>query len=551
MVALEAPVSGEFRAADRLLRLMPRIKKDDSSDVSTATEAIRGTRPRIGLREYAGAGWLGWWALLFAASIVLYWPGLREGYFSDDLLFFFNSPPAHLYDYFAVKGAAAHAYRPLEAIILTLIQQHFWFNTLPIHLCSLAGHAALVCAVLAAARRLALGTAQSLLACLFVLMAQVGAPAVLGNDCMSQVASTLFGSLSALFICFAWIDTKDARPLGASRKWIWRSLAMYTISLFFKETALGFLLVAALFIALMAYEETAWTDRFKRAVLLGIPYGAATLLYWLARLHAGGAVSQSGSYRIQVGLNVVRNVAEFALAAFGPFSTVDGAVAISMHRIPELALQLAGWAFVAGVIVAGAYLSGRRLLCIGLAVLAVASLFPAYLLTHVSELYLYNAIPFLALLFGVSLGSLWEGKRLTRAAAVVCAGLFFAMQVYSDEQKAHLMAMNGKRAGVIMAEIQKYLPAMPPDSQIWLVNPPDRIPEYSVFLLKKFDVVDIGTLRIGPIFGRPDVRVEVVEEARAQGLARRRNRLLLGLDADGQVEPYDQLKRSESRQADR
>ncbi len=522
---------------------MPRASDDDGKDVSAATEALHGTKRRMNLGTSGGARWLGWWALLFGASIVLYWPGLSEGYFSDDLLFFFNSPPAHLFDYFAVRGAAAQAYRPLEAIILTLIQQHFRFNTLPIHLCSLAAHAALVCAVLAAARRLALGRMESLLACIFMLVAQVGAPAVLGNDCFSQVASTLFGSLSALFLCFAWLDRKDAGISRTARKWLWWSIAMYTVSLFFKETALGFFLVALLLIALIAYEEIAWAERFKKAILLAIPYGATTLVYWVARLHAGGAASQSGSYRIQAGLNVARNIAEFALAAFGPFSTVDGAVAVSMHHVAEVFLQLLGWIFVAAVIVVGAYLSGRVLLSVALAVLAVASLFPAYLLTHVSELYLYNAIPLLALLFGISLGTLWKRRRWMRAAAFFCAGLLFAMQIYSDEQKAELMTRNGTRAAVIMAGIQKYLPAMPPNSRILLVNPPDRIPEYSVFLLKKFDVVEIGTSRIGPIFGRPDVLVELVEESSVQGREKSRDRLLLGLSDDGHVRPYDELKK--------
>ena len=113
-------------------------EKADGRDVraeSAYEEAVR-RRARVAPGTYAGAGLFGWWALLFAASAALYWRGLRAGYFSDDLLFFFNSPPAHLYDYFGMRGAAAQAYRPLEAIILTVIQRHFWFNTLPIHLLS-------------------------------------------------------------------------------------------------------------------------------------------------------------------------------------------------------------------------------------------------------------------------------------------------------------------------------------------------------------------------------------------------------------------------------
>lgn len=480
----------------------------------------------------------GWWALAFAASIGLYWAGLRAGYFSDDLLFFFNKPPQHLYEYFAIHGAAPQAYRPLEAILLTAIQQHFHFNTLPIHLCSLACHAAMVCVVLAASRQLAMSGAERALAWIFALVAQVGAPAVLGNDCFSQVGSALFGALSAWFLYRGWMPGNEAGTVGISSKWVWGSAAAYATSLFLKETGLGFLLAALTISALIAYRERGWAGRFKKAVVLSIPFGAATVVYWLARLHAGGAVSKSGSYQVRVGFNVIRNLAEFALAAFGPFSTVDGAIAFSMRHVPELLLQMAGFCFVAIVIAGGAYRSRRWAVCGVLAALAVASLFPAYLLTHVSELYLYNAIPFLALLFGISLGSLWTEGRWLRATAVVCATLLFCADIGADVEKAKMMARNGERAAAIYAQIEQYLPSLPRNGEVFLVNPATRDPEYSVFLLRGLDVVEIGTWRIGPIFGRPDVRVEIMEERDARMLERRSDRLLLAQGANGKLEPW-------------
>jgi hypothetical protein len=520
---------------------MPLDETADGPDV-IADIPQKATVRRSG--PVAGTGYrnvtvvLGWWGLLFAASVVLYWPGLRAGYFSDDLLFFFYSPPAHLYDYFARTGAAAQAYRPLEAIILTLIQHHFWFNTLPIHLISLAAHAGLACAVLIAARRFALRAAEAFLACGFMLVAQVGAPGVLGNDTLSQVVSTLLGGLGALFLCFACFEQRKASGHGVSRKWLGLSVASDATSLFFKETALGFLLVVMVIIAAIARREDAWITRIKRAFALAIPYGAATLVYGLARLHAGGAISQSGSYRIHVGMNILRNLAEFSFAAFGPVSTVDGAVSVAMRQTPALVLEASGWILILGLLAGGIYISGRRQLCLWLGIAGVASLFPAYLLTHISELYLYNAIPFLALVFGIAFGTLWYEGTWKRAVAVVGTCVLIGGQIYADREKAALMALNGKRAGAIMAGIEQYLHTLPPDSQILLVNPPSRKAKYSVFLLNGFDVVDLGNLRIGPIFGRPDVRVEVVQESSVQGTEQRKNRLLLSLDANGGVRPY-------------
>ncbi|HLI30910.1 MAG TPA: hypothetical protein VKV79_07425 [Terriglobia bacterium] len=486
---------------------------------------------------YGGAGLLWRWALLFAASLLLFWPGLRAGYFSDDLLFFFNSPPAHWYDYFAIRGAAAQAYRPLEAIILSSIQRHFWFETLPIHLLSLLAHTGLCCIVLAAGLRLGMSVVERWIACTFMLVTQVAAPAVLGNDTLSQSVSAFFGGLSAFFLYFGWRD-QQAGTRRISKAWLSFSVLAYTIGLFFKETALGFLLVVLLLIGIIALEESTWAARIKRAISLSLPYGAATLLYAGARLHAGGAVSQSGSYRIHVGMNIVKNIVEFTLAAFGPMSTVDGAVAVEMHRTPELILGGLGWAFITALIVAGGLLSRRGALIGWLLAAAMASLFPAYLLTHVSELYLYNAIPFLALILGIAFGALWRRGRWGRLVAVLCAGLLIGGQVYANRQKAELMASNGRRAAIIYASIDHYLHTMPPDSRILLVNPPNRTPEYSVFLLKGFDIVDLGNLRIGPIFGRPDVRVELMEEPQARALESRKNQLLISLDAGGDLRPY-------------
>lgn len=481
--------------------------------------------------RYKGAALLAWWIVLFAVSLLLFSPGLRAGYFSDDLLFFFNSPPAHWYDFFAIRGVAAQAYRPLEAILLSAVQRHFWFETLPIHLLALAAHAGLCCIVLAVSRQLRLSLFECWAACLFMLVAQVAAPAVLGNDTLSQSASAFFGGLSVLALFLGW--------RGKRAGWTIASALAYTTSLFFKETALGFLLVLLLLIATIAYQCPTWSARLKRAMLLSLPYGAASIVYAAARLHAGGAVAHSGSYQIRVGINILRNIAEFSVAAFGPMSTVDGAVALTTHHTSALALEAFGWILVVALLLAGIVFSRRSRLCLWLGAAALASLFPAYLLTHVSELYLYNAIPFLAVVFGISIGGLWHRDVWGRVAAVACAALLLGGHLYANREKAALMARNGRRAGIIYSAIARYLPSMPPDSRILLVNPPDRTPEYSVFLLKGFDVVDLGNLRIGPIWGRPDVRVELVEESEARSLESRKNRLLLRLDKEGRPQPYD------------
>jgi len=508
--------------------------------VSTAGPRERertATGAGLGLRRGPWAlAWL--WLFWFAASLLLYWPGLRAGYFSDDLLFFYYSPPRHLWDYFAQRGAAAQAYRPLEAIILSLIQQKFRFETLPIHLLSLSAHAGLCCIVWTAARKLEFRPIERWFACILMLVAQVGVPALLGNDTLSQSASAFLGSLSALFLAAIWWRERERDPAGGSGKWLIASVAAYTGSLFFKETGLGFALVAALLIGAIAFKDRPWKVGLTRAALLALPYGAATLAYLAARLHAGGAVSHSGSYQIRVGLNVIRNILEFTLAAFGPMSTVDGAVALAMHRIPELMVDVLGCLLILAVMAAGILVPNKGKLAVWLTALALASLFPAYLLTHVSELYLYNAVPFLALVMGMAFGGLWYRTRWLKAASGVCAALLVCGQIYAVREKAGLMALNGIRAGEIYSDIDRILPALRPYTRIFLVNSSDRNPEYSVFLLKGFDVVDLGNLRIGPILGRPDVRVELIEEPQVEKMEGREDAVFFSQNSRGGLQPY-------------
>ncbi len=477
------------------------------------------------------------WAVSLLLCIALYWPNLHAGYFSDDFLFFFDSPPAHLYSYFSQMGAAAHAYRPIEAIVLTIIQQHFRFDTFPIHLLSFCAHSALVCVVLAAARRLGLQIIDTFLACTLTFFSQVSVTTILGNDTLSQAASALFGSLSVFFLYTAFLGrSEELRPTQTSYRLI-SSVAFYAIALFCKETALGFLAVGVILIAAVVSREPVWPNRLKKALLLSGLFIGVTLVYAAARFHAGGHYSAPGAYRMGLGLNVIRNIAEFSLAAFGPFSTVSAAVASQTGNKLYLISAALGWTFVVGTVAAGILISRRKPLILCLAVCALASLFPTYLLLHVSELYLYNAVLFISLIVGIALGSLFRRSQGGRLAAITCAALLIGTQVYADRQKAELMTQNGRSAALMMAVVAQFMKGLPANSEILLVNPAERKPEYSVFVLKGFDVLEFGTYKLGPLLGRRDVNVRIINEMDARELTPHANVLMLEL-AGYRMRPY-------------
>lgn len=463
--------------------------------------------------------WLPGWALLFGAALALYWPARQAGYFSDDFLFFFTSPPAHLYDYFFRIGSAIHAYRPLEAIILTATQQHFRFETMPIHLSALACHAGLICLVIAAARKLRLAVADMAIACAVMFFSQVGVPALIGNDTLSQSASAFLGWASVLLL---WKGGRNARIF---------SVLCFGCSLFFKETAFGFLLAISLLIAYFSWRKIS-------AMLLLAPYGLMTLLYLLLRHAAGGMLATHGRYGMHFGVNVVRNLASFGLAALSPVSTVTSAIALTTHHRGVLLLSVLAAGLVVLATVIGISVSKRYHLSLFLAILAVTSLFPTFLLDHVSELYVYNAMPAIALIMGIAFGSLWRWSNLGRAITVSCLVLFLGGQVLAVRQKSELMALNGRRAARMIASIDGYLPTLPPGSEVDLVRAATGKPAYSVFVLNGFDVLDYGNIRLGAVLGRPDVKINIIEEDQARGLAANEHLLLLGLDQNSSVERY-------------
>jgi hypothetical protein len=469
------------------------------------------------------------WLSLFGLTLALYTPFLSAPYFADDLLFYFNSPPPHLVDYFWVRGYASQAYRPGEAIILTLIQSHFGFNTLPIHLVSMAAHASLCCMVWIAALRLGYGRLQALLACVLTLVTQMGAPALLDNDTISQAMSAALGGAACLLLGIACLDYVERPGRQLSRGYLTASALCYFMSLFFKETALGLILVITLFTGLVALRKESGRERIYFALRSLIPYGVLIAVYFVARLHAGAPVSGGGRYDISVGMNVIKNLALFGLAAVSPISTVTVALAAQGGRAVMLGLISLALLLVAVTVLAGIWTSSRRNIAALLVGCILAALFPAFLLQRVSELYVYNASPYIALLIALSLGSLAGRGIAVTALMAACSVLLIGGQVFANRQKAFLRNGNGESAAAMMKSIAEYMQRLPPDSEVWLIQVKSAALEYSEYVMSGIDVLEDGVGRIGPIYGRPDVKVKFVSKQDLEGVGPDAHRLVLEL----------------------
>lgn len=474
------------------------------------------------------------WLLFFGLTIALYTPFLNAPYFGDDLLVVFTSPPPHLFDYFWMPDAAPPAYRPAVAIVNTLIQSHFGFNTLPIHLVSIAAHASLCCMIWVAARRLGFGRFQAVLACALMLVGQFGAFVLVDNDTLSQAVSAALGGAAVLLIGIACLDIVEQPSDQLSRGYLAASALCYFASLFFKETSLGLILVITLFTGLAALRKKTARDRIYFALRCLIPFGIVIVVYFAARLNAGMPVSGGGRYEVILGLNVIKNLALFGLAAINPISTVTTALAIQNRDVVVLGLISLASLLVAATVLAGIWASSRRNIAALLVVCILAALFPAVLLQRVSELYVYNASPYIALLTALSLGALASGRRGAKALAAASAILLIGGQAYADRQKAFLLNANGESAAAILRSIAEYMKPLPHDSEIWLIQEKSTAPKYSEYVMSGFDVLEGGERRIGPVYGRPDVKVKFVSTQDLAGVGPDPHRLVLELK-DGVV----------------
>jgi hypothetical protein len=464
-----------------------------------AAAAMDATAAR---RDSSRSGWI-WLVLLAAVGALCYAPGLAGGYFADDFLFVqFEQAPRVLEHFLRVREGVAW-YRPIEAAILDHVQARFGFVTLPIHLMALAAHVAVAWLVWAGLLGLGLPSAQARGGSLLVLVSQAGVAAVLGNDTLSQVLCTLGGvfSLYALHRSFA--------P-GAPAGWRAASLAGLALALFAKEAGFGW--VASL-LALIAIE--------RRTRLTAGDWGtgaaaiALAVVCLLMRRMAGAAtpdVGGSGTYGFLFGPNVLVNLAMLAGMPFAAGSSVEIFDAARTGRTLTIALIGAISLGAALIALAGAWRSPRRRAFGALALLAIAAMLPVLPLRHVSELYVYAALPLLGAILGAGMVAFETGARYPmRGIAFVVIALFFAGQVGGVISKARQMHANGRAAAVLLAEATELVKGMPPGGTLWLVRDADRRRAYSVFRVQGVDLLRFGEDFIRERAGRPDVRIEPIE----------------------------------------
>jgi hypothetical protein len=456
--------------------------------------------------------------VLAVTGLVVYFPGIGTRFYADDFAFSMDTTSTEgLYRYFTRAVPWINFYRPFQGSFLWVVQRFAGPNTAAIHVVQIILHAYLSLLVFALIRKLGFSTRRAGIGSLFMMVSQANVHAVLSNDTFSQVCSTLFGFVS---VCIVFDCMDGRRTPGPATKRRMAAVLFVVLSCLSKETGVAYVAVIGVVLALAG--RGARTGAWRRFVRSYIPFvlvAAAYAALWLAVVERNVSFGTGGD-DIRIGANVVANIASFALAVTTPVSSVDFYVALETGNRAGSAAFLAATALFAVLVFAGLAVSGTRWrLVAALAALVVVSLFPAALLNHVSELYAYNAMPFVSVLAGIGFGGWFRpGARESLRGKAAAAGviLVFAAHSFAVGSKSVLMREAGEQSHDLLVQIESFVPLVPAGGRLVLVNPETDDVEYSVYRFNGFNVLCLGSWPVDAWSGRNDFTVTVLDQPSAR-----------------------------------
>ena len=469
------------------------------------------TQGMIGMAE---RNWRQLLILLVMLGIIgatIYWPGMRGKYFADDYQVVFAPVPSDIFHFFVHQNPHHNfAYRPLQATFLLLVQKQFGMSTWPIHYAQLGLHVLISWLVFIWMRRVGLSNQASLLGSLFMLVSQVNVSAVAGNDTFSQVSSALFGC-GSLWSFYAYCQRSVTKSYLIS-------VSAFALALLAKENSIGYVLPLGLMAWFCGERCALSVARVKAVAVRLLPFLAILVLYLGLRSMVGvRATSEDEStYAIGIGVGNVQNLALFVGAAILPRSTVDMFIAGAEARYVTILLFVTEALLFALLVILGLWLCDRRKLPLIVCFFALIVVLPMTLFKHVSELYVYNAMPLLAIPVGVGLDRILNtrGKRkILHFLVVSILLLMLGNQMSAVRSKATMMKENGEKSEVLLHQIVPLTDKVPEGGQLLLVNPDSMGVEYSVFLMRGFNVLSNGEHQINVLSGRSDFKISILTEA--------------------------------------
>lgn len=467
-----------------------------------------------------------WLIVLGLVGFSVYFSGIEIPYYADDFQFVYDSPSSKILYYFSHNNPVNGFYRPIQASFLAIIQTYFGLNTLPIHLTQIILHIMFSWLIFVFMLRLGFSRLQAILGSAFMLLSPANVHAVLSNDTLSQITGTLFGCISLGLLWCSLFDTKD----DGHNSYYMLSISAYILSLMSKESSISFfpLLFGIIFISNLKTSNRL----FSKTSIKFSPYLIVTALYLIVRSFIVGVQPSFGpeNYNFHIGMNIIKNIAMFFFGALVPTSSVTTFAAFNNGEYVAFAGIVMAFLVFFVFTVHGLWRANRPHITLLLAIFAGISLFPMALMNHVSELYVYNCMPFIAILVGVGLGKQLEENRtpVRRSIVTTVICVLFVSHIIAVQSKAHLMKNNGERASMLLDQIEPYLAGISNDKNLLLLNPADGQIEYSIFLMKGFNVLGSGgDYRIKQLSGRNDLTTKIVEASDIERVKSKADILLL------------------------
>jgi hypothetical protein len=441
----------------------------------------------------------------------VYYNGFSIGLIGDDFQFTFPFFPKNPFYFFSHALPNCLSYRPLQALVMAGAQHCFGvFNTFPMHALTLFFHVVVCFSVYYVCIQSGIGRLPAFLSSLFMLVSQTNVMAVSGNDTLSQILVTLFGCLSLWTL---WKATSAGNPVNKRNALSALSLALFVLCLLSKETAVSFFVQV---LVLLGFSRARKRTSTIRSIIVGAFYSLTVLVYWIihASLPLRNASFGYAPYDLYPGLNVFSNAVQFAVSLFSPLSTVSVCRAFFYKDIVFLLFTGLVLLLVISLSISGTVKSRQKRIFIAVPILGLTGFFPLVLMNHVSELYTYQFAPFFSIIIGIGISHFITGTRqnpIKNLVVLIITAFFFAGNIYAVEKKIVCVKKNGKQAASLYTQLAPIIKQTPQNAYMYLVNPQEQGPQYSVFLIKGFNVLEYGLLPIGRLLQRDDVAITIVD----------------------------------------
>jgi hypothetical protein len=452
---------------------------------------------------------------LLALLTLIYWHALRIPYFGDDFQWFFPNPSDMLFGNFFHHAPDNNWYRPLQSMVLAFIQILWGADTLPIRIVHLLLQASMGVLIFRVLQYWKVSFVSSLIAVLYFAVSQAATFAVICNDTSSQMMGSLFGALTMWNLYIGMKQVQAREPLRNSR--VALCLLTFLLSLVSKETSAGLCLGVFTLILVMEPRSEGNRIQFVKVAKRVLPFVLIGLLYVVMRFSAGAEMPSYGgnsNYELHIGLNILKNFGLFAFQSVLPFSS-----ALLAHQLYDRnILALIGIVGVSAILgtawIYGIWRSPQRRLIFAILGFALFAVTPAIFLNHVSEVYLYNALPYVVIAFGFAVEYYWmQSAQAVKISFSALLAIAFVANIVGAVQKTAALAEESSRSQVIMDQLYPIIPKLPNNGRLYLINPVTHEFEYSVFAMKGLNVVKYADPWILRHTGRPDVSMFVLDSA--------------------------------------